>query len=1207
MFLRPTLRSVRISKRAAQAPYFPFGAPTVNGIQLGAFQLVTQIGRGGMGEVWLGEHLEDGRQVAIKVLTARRATDRRYRRSFRNEARAVAGLDHPNIVDIFDFGELSAEAVISSGNRYRAGTQYMVMELVRGGTLSGHRTKLQWPQFKTVLLSLLDALAHAHAREVIHRDLKPGNVLFGAGGSSIKLTDFGLAHAVNREGVTMDTPRAHIGGTPAYMAPEQFYGNNRDVGPWSDLYALGCLVHTMVRGSPPFGRKPWLEVANGHLYRKTPKLLSQIVVPDGFEDWVAGLLEKNPADRYRRAADAAWDLHELEDPTEEFFRPSQSESVSIERLRAPSGLTDSSAMESAPHSQTTLVWGGRETLIPIPELKIEERELRRGPAPKRPPPLPVSWRRPADISRTESRIGGTGLFVHRTLAMVDRETERSALWSALRSARQDGRVRVVLVRGGAGCGKTRLAEWLCQRAHEMGGAQVLRAVHSPIATRADGLGAMLQRYVRCAGLQRDEVVERVVGSLASLGIDDDARTAALTEIVSPVSHAQRISGIGELKFSTASERHAVMRWFLTTCAARRPLVLWLEDVQWGLDALEFVETLLDDGRHQPILVLMTARDEDLPPASLESLVLAGIVDRPGAEVLPLRGLSPADSQELIRDRLGLDPDLAAVVEARTEGNPQFAVRLVSDWIGRGVMERGSRGWRLSGDEPIEIPDDLHEAWSHTIDRLLAARREDDGVALELAAVIGTEVHVAEWKAVCGAATIRPSSSLLDAVLNRRLGHSKDPEVSWRFAHGMVRESLLRRARDAGRWQAHHRICAARLSGDLDLLQTERLARHLSAAGDDRAALEPMRRAAAGYIETAEFRAAQAMLVELEQAMERISLPQTDLAWARAWVLRARLYRQRREQVEAKSYADRAVEVARVARHGATLFEALRERGLLEVLGGEFVAANDVLSEARALAQRLGNRRAFAEVSMDLGWVAMQRGQLDVAEERFLRCVALFDALDDGPAAAGVWMGLSDLARKAGRWRVAIERAQRGRVCWEAQGARSGVARAINMHADILRLTGELTQAEEGFRDAVARFDQLGIGKTAIARVNLALVLIARERYGEAEEILGAFLEVIHPSRVSVNAIVHASLTPCAAAARDWESMDRHLKRAIALAGSVGYVDTDLADGFQRSAELCQRAGQWVRAKNGYEQALEQWVAMRRRDKIEEVRTALSKL
>jgi len=718
---------------------------------------------------------------------------------------------------------------------------------------------------------------------------------------------------------------------------------------------------------------------------------------------------------------------------------------------------------------------------------------------------------------------------------------------------------------------------------------------------------MLQRYIRCAGLDRDEVVERIVATLEQLSIDDDSQVQALTELVLPATYAQQTSGAVDLRFATVSERHAVLQRFLDASAERRPLILWLEDVQWGLDALEFVEGLLEDAAARAILVLMTARDEDLVPNSHEAAVVSSIVAHERAEVLPLQDLPSSDSQELIRERLGLDPDLAAVVEARTDGNPQFAVRLVHDWVVRGVLEWGEAGWRLAEGALIELPDDLHEAWSRAINRVLADRPADDGIALEMAAVLGMQVDIAEWSMACGAATLRPSGSLVDTVLGRGLGKSGAPDRQWTFANGMVRESLLRRARDGGRWEQHHRICANLLEGDLDLLQTERLSRHLAAAGDYAAALDPMRRSVAGHIETAEYRAAQAILVELERAMACLELSEADPARAKGWVLRARLCRQRRDHASAGDYAPRAVAVARAVRDGPTLFEALREVGLLEVLRGDLSAAFDTLSEARDLAERLRNQRGYAELSMDLGWVAMQRGQLDLAEAQFLKCVDLFAALGDEPGAAGVWMGLSDLSRKAGKWRQAIERADRGRACWEAQGARSGVARAINIRADVLRLTGVLAEAEAGFRDAVARFDRLGMGKTAIARVNLALVLIARERYSEAEQILRDFLHAIHPSRVSINAIVHASLTPCAAAAKDWDAVDEHLGQAVRLASSVGYVDTDLAEGYQRCAQICRQSGQWARAKQGLERALEQWVAMRRRDKIAEVRRALASL
>ncbi|MBT3222802.1 MAG: serine/threonine protein kinase, partial [Proteobacteria bacterium] len=225
-----------------------------------------------MGEVWAAMHLEHKLTVAVKVLTARRAINPDFRKAFYREARAMAGLNHPNIVTIFDYGELSIEAELASHRRLIAGTTYLAMELANAGTLSSLRGRFTWRMLKVHLLSLLDALAHAHARGVIHKDLKPANILLGGDKGAVKLTDFGLAHALESEEASTDTPFQSLGGTPAYMAPEQFDGDNRLLGPWTDLYAFGCLAWAMVHGKPPFGRKNWVAVANGHLHAPLPPL-----------------------------------------------------------------------------------------------------------------------------------------------------------------------------------------------------------------------------------------------------------------------------------------------------------------------------------------------------------------------------------------------------------------------------------------------------------------------------------------------------------------------------------------------------------------------------------------------------------------------------------------------------------------------------------------------------------------------------------------------------------------------------------------------------------------------------------------------------------------------------------------------------------------------------------------------------------------------
>ena len=211
--------------------------------RLGAFLPVRQLAEGGMGIVWEARHARTKVVVAIKAMTDDRARDAAGRAAFRREVRAVAGLSHPNIVHVYDFGEVS-DAESRSGP-WVAGSPWVAMELAHGGSLKDMRGQLGWPQLQGVLVALLEALGHAHARGVIHRDLKPGNVLIRNALPDVQLADFGLAWLGERGNV-------NPAGTPGYMAPEQIQGSPFDLGPWTDLYGLGCLAFALACGRPPF-------------------------------------------------------------------------------------------------------------------------------------------------------------------------------------------------------------------------------------------------------------------------------------------------------------------------------------------------------------------------------------------------------------------------------------------------------------------------------------------------------------------------------------------------------------------------------------------------------------------------------------------------------------------------------------------------------------------------------------------------------------------------------------------------------------------------------------------------------------------------------------------------------------------------------------------------------------------------------------------
>ncbi|MEZ4316952.1 MAG: serine/threonine-protein kinase [Myxococcota bacterium] len=267
-------------------------------VPLGAYELDGELDKGAMGAVWLGEHTRLGQAVAVKFVLREALA---HATAFEEEVELLATLDHPAVVQVLDVGEVSEATEAVSGGRLVAGTRYLVMEFVPGGTLTDHRGALAWEEVRDLVLALLDALAYVHARGILHRDLKPQNVLVGqsAQGLYVRLSDFGLAGAGMQH---------KVAGTPAYMAPEQFSGIG--LGPWSDVYAVGCIATALLTGLPPFLGSAG-QLARAHRSRPIPPLDAPVRVPDGFEDWRLRMLAKAPEDRFPTARAASLALRAL--------------------------------------------------------------------------------------------------------------------------------------------------------------------------------------------------------------------------------------------------------------------------------------------------------------------------------------------------------------------------------------------------------------------------------------------------------------------------------------------------------------------------------------------------------------------------------------------------------------------------------------------------------------------------------------------------------------------------------------------------------------------------------------------------------------------------------------------------------------------------------------------------------------------------------
>jgi tetratricopeptide (TPR) repeat protein len=266
-------------------------------VDVPGFVILGECGRGGMGVVCLAEQAGLGRRVAIKFLRPELAGAEAQRARFRGEARALARLQHPNIVQVFDSGE-------------HAGRFYIVEEYVRGGSLdqSMARKPLGARAAAEMVVTLARAVQHAHEKHVVHRDLKPANVLLDDDGCP-KISDFGLAKQLDHNGLSGQTESGTILGSPSYMAPEQIIGRKGRVGPPADLYALGAILYEMLTGRPPFLAASLYEtLALVRTVDCVPPSRLQPGLPRDLETVCVKCLAKDPSRRYPTALALADDL-----------------------------------------------------------------------------------------------------------------------------------------------------------------------------------------------------------------------------------------------------------------------------------------------------------------------------------------------------------------------------------------------------------------------------------------------------------------------------------------------------------------------------------------------------------------------------------------------------------------------------------------------------------------------------------------------------------------------------------------------------------------------------------------------------------------------------------------------------------------------------------------------------------------------------------
>jgi serine/threonine protein kinase len=1029
-------------------------------ILAGRYQVRRELGRGGMGVVYLCRDLVVDERVAVKLLSRPGARPRAEEAWwFHEEARALAGLHHPCIVRARDFGALAD------------GTPFLVMDAVPGRSLhewlylAQEEGGLSWEIIWKVADDVLGALGHAHARGVIHGDLKPSNILVDLPPDdmdppAVHVLDLGLAWLMQDrvdhrlDGSPMSRPTIRWGaGTPGWMAPEQIRYAAPHVGPSTDLYALGCILFTMIAGREPYEGTDE-ELLQKHKSAPIPDVPLRAGIPADVVPIIRRLMNKRPWQRFDYAADAR---------------------RAFWRLRPRSGDPTATPRPSA-----------------VPPMSI------------RLPELPSS---PAEATLDPSTTT-TGLLGLRPSPFVARTAERSQLLDmctqiASSSAPQH---RFVLLSGEAGVGKTRLAEWLCEEVHERGLMVPLRARYRKIAAPLDGiLGGVVQHY-RLERAERD-VVEKVLMNVWEVGADDDdgkTWVAATAEWIRPASPRDPLGPTGK-RFALSSEtRYLVMRRALEHIGKDRPVLLFLDDLHHGSPTtFEGMARLHQEAQALGLFIVATVRDEAVMTDPVAREWVEWLLHKLGGQRMDIQPLDSTQTHALLRETLPLDE--AAVIEAaqRSKGNPLFALQILHAWAGGGHLELRDGRYSVPEAKLAMRAATTAELWEER----LRAIPEDLRRGARAAAALGGDIREDVLRVELAALGIDAERAV--AAMKRAQILLAEGEDRLRWPHALLQEHLLSQLLTQPDAPLVLRAAADALGSHPDA-DSRRIVRHrvmnLLRAGD----IEPAASLLHAFVAESwrRTRDAQATLRDLSLLDGRLEGHRlaTHKRW-RAEALRhaGRLEDSRREAEDARRLFheadDRESEAnclrllghlasdlaapaqgRRLVARALALFQELGDvagqagcevvLGEIDFLLGDHLRGRQVLTSAAEHFKAVGDRLGHAQCLVLHGFMEQAGGSLVRARELLRAARGEFDAIGYRLGMAQVDASLAHSEHREGRFAEARELALFARRSFRDLGNPRGEAACERLLAMTAFDAGQLEQAEGYARAATALYDRL---------------------------------------------------------------------------------------------------------------------------------------
>jgi len=1010
-----------------------------------------------MGSVYRARQVWLERDVAVKVLRAGTEVDSRARRRLHREARAVARIQNPHVVQVHDYGETAD------------GAPFLVMELVPGPTADAwiRHGGRSLEEVLDALDGVLAGLAAAHARGVLHRDLKPANMLVRGGRpDQLVLVDFGIAAVIKtgltsasrsairpvgggtlpdsieqvlqeerarsrqaRQGEERITREGTVVGTPLYMAPEQALGH--PVGPPADLYAAAVVLYEWLSGRPPFTGAV-ADVMRGHAYMQAPALRprSGLGVPEALRLFVARGLAKDPHDRPESAGAMRSELRALRGAPRPRPAPGLPQTVEL----SPAQIEEASA--------------------PKPPIEVGG-----------PPRLPV------------------------VLPFVGRIAERARLGQLLEDSRR-GHGRIAILEGPSGVGTSRLAEEFSDRCEEDGQVWVGRGSAVSDALPHAAVRQAVEDLLEARALGGDGLrarLEVAIGPAASGGGLSTQERDALLGWLRPEAQADH-----------ATEwRVPLLERALRVLAGVRPVVLWLDAVdRAGPDGARVLEQLAAAQRLDPfpllILATRTGEEADTDVWTTLSRQQGDVVYRIGLAPLP-----DADIADLAGQALPLTRVAAARIASRAGGSPLVAAHLLRHLLDSGrLVSVGGTLDLVEGDMLRDVlPGSLRDMMDARLSDAVAACADADGAraVLRVIAALGPAVPVDVLSDVLGAgiAGAPMDEAALDDLLDALIGAGALEEAGGRaddlvrLPHPLMVDTLVdgllasrrgrRMARAMAEWvlgapePLRERFAAATVRllqgcGASELLpepalRAGRQALGAGNLGEARALLRSALEHAVGPTrETALELAARAnqLLGHHDEAQEQLRAlldgaagpaltARAQSALGRSLVALGRYadalpFLQAAAALHEQGLPDSACELARTAStlgrladvvpdleppslDGDALLAAVStphdryvvavSLGFLTTRAGDHADALRLLRIALGAARSANHRPGIVTTLFDLGWTERRAGDLDAAAAHLRECLTLAGALGRKPMLARVHNELGELRRVAG--------------------------------------------------------------------------------------------------------------------------------------------------------------------------------------------------